>query len=375
MYFIKVRTQKPNHFIKHDFFGLSLPIVSIYPTLNAMKKCYGLLACLWWLPFVLWAQNGGSHTFSFLQLSPSPYTTALGGIQPAFGGTDPATALQNPALLNAQMHGHLSLNTMVYYANINTGYVCYAHHFDSLATFGIGMQYINYGTMDETDVFGQTIGTFDGGEYAFYLSAAKNWGRFSIGTSLQLIASNLAEFSSIGIAADVGLAYSDTASRFQMGLTLQNMGAQLSTYNGTTESLPFDIQFGISKSLRYLPLRFYITAHRLYTWDIRYDDPNASTTNIFGTDDTDKSHFADILFRHFVFGGELSLGKALALRVGYNFLRKQELGLSGQRSLAGFSFGAGIRIKRLEVNYGMAAFHPIGASHHIGLNVRFSKTN
>lgn len=339
-----------------------------------MKRQLYCCLCCWCLPLVLWAQNGGKHAFAFLDLSPTPQVTALGGIQPTFADTNPAGAVQNPALLNAAMHRQLSLNTMAYYGDINTGYVGYAQHFDNLATFALGLQYVTYGTMDETDVFGQNIGTFSSGEYALYMSAAKAWGKWNVGTNIKLIFSNIAEFGASGIAADAGVAYSDTAANFQAGLMLKNMGTQMSTYNGTRESLPFDVQIGISKRLRYLPLRFYLTANRLYQWDIRYNDPTIVADNAFSEESNEeKNYFFDNLFRHFVFGSELLLGKAIALRVGYNFLRKQELSLSGQRSLAGFSFGAGINIKRLQINYGLATFHPAGATHHFGLNVRFGK--
>lgn len=324
--------------------------------------------------FTAIAQNGGHYTFSFLDIPASVHTTALGGIQPAFAEKDLSRAVANPALLNAQLHEQLSLNTMAYYAGINAGYVGYVHHFDSLATFGLGMQYITYGSIEETNIYAQTIGSSNSGEYAFYLSGAKTWGKWSTGINVKLILSNLAQYHASGIATDLGVAYNDTAANFQMGLVFKNIGTQLSSYSGTKEALPFDIQFGISKRLKYVPFRFYATAHHLYKWDLRYDDPTVQTTNIVGEEDTIKrSYFVDKLFRHFIFGTELYLGKVLALQVGYNFLRKQELSLANTRSLTGFSFGIGIYIKRVSVNYGMANLHQAGAVHHFGLNVRFGK--
>lgn len=323
---------------------------------------------------LVFAQNGGQYAFQFLDLSPSPYLTALGGSQPSYAGNNPANVLANPALLNEAQHSSLSLNTMAYYAGINAGYVGYAQHFDSLATFGLGIQYVAYGSMDETDIYGQTIGTFNSGDYAFYASAAKAFGKWSVGANLKFIMSNLANYNASGIAGDIGVAYSDTASRFQMGLTLKNIGTQLSSYNGNNEPLPFDLQFGVSARLKYLPLRFFATANKLYKWDIRYDDPNITQSNSLIEEDTiAKNYFFDNLFRHFVFGTELYLGKALALQVGYNFLRKQELSLANTRSLVGFSFGFALNIKRVSVNYSLATLHQAGAAHHFGLNMRLGK--
>ena len=151
-------------------------------------------------------------------------------------------------------------------------------------------------------------------------------------------------------------------------------GTQLSTYTNTKEDLPFDVQLGISQRLKHLPFRFGITAHHLHQWDIRYDDPNLQNNSIFddGSDDN-KSHFGDKLFRHLIFSGELFLGKNLVVRAAYNHQRKQELSVAAKGGGVGFSYGAGIHIKRFHVSYGRSIYHLAGGSHHFSISTQLKK--
>ena len=54
--------------------------------------------------------------------------------------------------------------------------------------------------------------------------------------------------------------------------------------------------------------------------------------------------FINKLFRHIDFGGELSIGKHIQLRMGYNPKRRQELKVDSFLGMVGFSWGLGIKI-------------------------------
>ena len=85
--------------------------------------------------------------------------------------------------------------------------------------------------------------------------------------------------------------------------------------------------------------------------------------------------FIDNFFRHFTFSGEFLIGKSevLALRFGYNHLRKKELSIQNFRTLAGFSFGFGVKISKFRLDYGYAKYHIADGGHHLSISTNLSR--
>jgi len=77
----------------------------------------------------------------------------------------------------------------------------------------------------------------------------------------------------------------------------------------------------------------------------------------------------DNLFRHLIFSGEFLFGKKENFRVrfAYNHFRKQDLALRGFRSLAGFSGGVGMKIKRFRFSFGFGAYHLGESASHFSI--------
>ncbi len=323
--------------------------------------------------------TGGQHIFKLLELSPSARMTALGGTQITVQDDDVAMAAANPAALNASMDGHLTINHNFFLSDIQHGYVAYAHHLPKIGfTIQGGVQYMNYGNIKQADEFGNITGQVKASESTFTLGAARPLSdRLSLGLNLRFGVSTLDLYQASMLAADAGFLYSDTARLFSAAVVLRNAGVQLATYNDVRENLPFDVQIGVSKRLRYLPFRMTIIAHHLQEWDIRYDDPNADsgTVSLFGEDNTKKGNAGvDNFFRHFIFNGEFLLGRneGFRLRVGYNHLRKKELSVNNYRSLAGFSGGVGIKVNRFRIDMGYGSYHLAGGVVHfsVGTNLK-----
>lgn len=325
---------------------------------------------------------GGENVYEFLTFSPSARTTALGGDLVSVSDDDVVLAALNPGSLNPSMHNQMSFNHNLYVADINMGYAAYGFHAKKIATtFHAGMQYISYGTFDAADEFGQRIGTFKASEYAFSIGAGRQlYEKLSVGANLKFITSQLEDYNSFGIASDLGAYYQDTASLFSVGIVLKNMGAQLTTYADEQESIPFDIQIGISKRLRYLPFRVSVTYHNLHQWNILYDDPNAEQSSIFLGEFQPQTEnkfgvFVDNLFRHMIFSGEFLLGKKenLRLRLAYSHFQRQELTVENFRSLAGFSMGLGIKVNRFRIEYGRAFNHLAGGMNHFSISTNIKE--
>ncbi len=323
------------------------------------------------------AQIGGDNVYEFMNLPISARVSALGGNLITVKDDDNALAYGNPAALNPLMHKQITFNSAFYAAGINYGFLGYGFHNNRFnTTFNAGIQYITYGNFVATDETGLQTGEFSASEYVFNIGAGRQYSEeLSYGINLKTIYSRLESYNSVGIAADAAVMYADTSTNFTATLLFKNIGTQLTAYTpDNREDVPFEVQAGISKRLRYLPFRFSIIAHNLQRWNIRYDDPNqVEPTSLF--DDTPQETnrfvvFTDNFFRHFIFNGELLAGKAenFRLRLGYNHLRRAELNVNNLRSLAGFSTGIGIKVKKFRIDYGLAVYHLAGAVHHFGIS-------
>lgn len=321
--------------------------------------------------------TGGQNAFEFLRLSNNPHISALGGYTPAAMGNDVSFTLQNPALLNAKNHNQLAIAYNSYYAGISVANLQYAYRLDSLkTTFGLGLQYLNYGTFQGTDIFGNKQGNLHAVDYSINLSASRNYlERWTYGATIKLANSNLAGFTATALLADVGIVYEDTANLLKLGIVAKNMGFTVKKYQPKQQSepLPFDLQIGLSKQLKNLPLTLYLVGHHLYEWDVRYDNPEDIVNNyLFEPTQTNSSHFADKLFRHLNFGAELVLKKRVTLTVAYNHIRRRELGYS-EPGMAGFSFGTGIDLNKFTIRYARSFYATAGAYNEFGISMQLNK--
>jgi len=326
------------------------------------------------------AQLGGQQVFQFLNLPGSSRVTALGGTLIAVQDDDVSLAFENPALLDSSAHNALSISHNFHLAGISNGQVNYGRH---LKKYGItthaGIQYINYGDFNFTDEIGNQQGTFSASELALAIGASKRINeRIYAGANLKYITATYESYSSNAIATDLGLSYINPESRFVASLVFQNLGLQVSQFANNKETIPLNVQLGVSKKLKHLPFRISVTAQNLQKWNVRYDDPNAQViTDIFGSREEVNSfnQRIDNLFRHFIFSGEFLLGRKenLRIRFGYNHLRRQELKVSQFRSFGGFSLGAGLKIYKFRIDYGVGYYHLAGATNHLTISTNLTE--
>lgn len=316
---------------------------------------------------------GGKNVFSFLDLPVSPQISALGGMNVSMQEQDIAMSALNPALLRETMHQHLQVNYTAYFSDVQYAHCLFGYHLDRLHTTLAGsVQYINYGNVTQTDAAGNIQGTFRPRDIAWQLTASRQYlERWHYGVSIQFIQSGYQQYNASGLAVHFGLTYQDTAHRWQAGLVARNMGAQLKTYTaGNQEPLPFDLQVGISKKLNQAPLELSATLHQIYQFDVRYADPDFQEGTVISDGDTvTTGNTADKIFRHFVLAAKWEIGRYLQVTTSYNHLRRQELGLSRQKGLSGFSAGVGVITRKLQIRYARSWYQRSEALNQLGLNV------
>lgn len=338
------------------------------------------------LSISLHAQLGGISAYEFLNLPNSATVAAMGGHHIALRNDDLSLAARNPSLLNPEMNKRIALSHAFHPAGISNSYIGYGLDKPDLKmTFQAGLQYANYGDdLIRRDATGQAMGTFNANDFALTVGAARRIeNRLSVGVNLKLVSSQLADYGSLGLASDIALHYRDSSGRTGITLLARNIGLQFGKYssNAGREPLPYELQIGITRELEHLPFRFSIIYRYLDRWNVLYDDPNRTETSIligFGEEETERSAGAiwfDNFFRHFVFNGELMIGKNrnLRLRFGYNHGVRKELSLTDYRSLAGYSGGFMFRAGRFSLAYGRTVYHVGGGINQLGLDLQLGK--
>ena len=326
---------------------------------------------------VAMAQKGGESTYSFLGLANAARVAALGGEVVSLQDDDINLVFHNPALLSPGMHNNLNLNYVNYFAGVNYGYASYAYSVEGIGNFAAGMHYVNYGIFDRTDELGQSMGTFRASEYALNLFYSRSFlgDKLTAGVNLKPIFSALEQYTSLGIAMDIGAIYNNPKSLTTLGLVVKNMGTQITSYTGRRESLPFEIQAGITQGLAHAPFRFTITFQNLERWDLTYvlSDENEA---LFVGNDAEQSGFdmfGDKLMRHLVFGTEFLLGENFHIDLGYNYKRRQEMKVNARPGLVGFSMGFGFRVSKFHIAFGRASYHLAGGTSHFSLTTNLSE--
>lgn len=322
------------------------------------------------------AQKGGEATYSFLGLTNSARVAALGGEVVSLLDDDINLVFHNPGLLSSGMHNHLNLNYINYFAGVNYGYASYGYSLEGIGNFAAGMHYVNYGNFERTDELGQSQGNFRASEYALNLVYSRHFldSALTAGANLKPIYSSFEQYSSLGIALDLGVSYHHKATLTTLGLVVKNFGTQLSSYTGTREKLPFEIQAGITQGLAHAPFRFNITFQNLERWDLTYTVAGQEENGVLGNEAKKSGFdvFGDKLMRHLVFGVEFLIGQNFHVDLGYNYKRRQEMKVNVHPGMVGFSMGFGFRVSKFHFAFGRASYHLAGGTNHFSLTTNLS---
>jgi hypothetical protein len=338
------------------------------------KNTFLLLSIL--ISISSFSQIGGKGTYEFLDLPVSARVTALGGNLIAVKDNDLNVAIINPSLLTDSMDNNVALSFVNYFAGIKYGYVAYAKHYKKLGNFSAGVKYLDYGKIPYADDLGNVNGTFGASEMSFNLAYERSIldTNFTIGATVKTIYSHLESYSSWGSAVDLGATYIIPKSSFAAAFVIDNIGRQWKEYDpGNREPLPYQMQIGISKKPKHVPLRISLTYQHLEKWDLTYEDPANPTLTVDPlTGAPIKQNkfkiFGDKLMRHVVIGGEFIVTKNLFLRLGYNYERRKELIIPEKRGTDGFSFGFGFRVYKFHFSYGRAVYHLAGATNNFSIS-------
>ena len=341
-----------------------------------MQKIKNYFFIVLLLPVYVIAQTGGGGVFPFLNNNASARIAALGGNMLAIDDNDISIAVMNPSLISSEMNNTITMNYTDFYSDIKSGFAAYSHTYDKAGSFVMGMQFVNYGNFIATNDNGDQLGSFGAGEYA----ASLGWGRrldstFSIGANLKFVYSSFDIYNSYGIVADVATTY-HSGNHTNISLLVRGIGRELKSYeSGYEKTIPMEIQLGISRKLEHLPLRYNILLHDLQRWNLRYDDPSKTNADPLTGEPVKQDKFMNILdegLRHIIFGVELMPVNHFVLRMGYNPQLRKEMKLDTKASTVGFSWGFGIRIKKISIDYARSTWHLNGSPNYFTISANLS---
>jgi hypothetical protein len=313
---------------------------------------------------------GGNAVFSYLLQPNTSKLSALGGINISSIGNDLGMAYNNPALLRDNMHHQISTSFYSIADGVQQlGFVNAYHQQKTNTNIALGIQYLSYGSITQTDPSGNILGVFNPSDYTLQVMLShvykSNWW---VGFTSKYIHSNYAQYQASGLAFDCGIAYLNTNQLLQVSFLVKNMGTQLVTYvpSATKEELPFDLQLGITKKLENAPFQFSLTAHHLQQFNILYNDPVFN----FVEGDTRLNQKNDLqkVVTHLVFSSEILISDQLQVNAGLNLMRRQSLNAyNTTNGLNGFTLGLDLLLSKLHLRYA-TGFYQQNLFHQLSLN-------
>jgi hypothetical protein len=287
--------------------------------------------------------------FDFLRIPMHARAAALGNTFLTVRN-DVTSLFSNPGAISTLEAPSASIGFFKHLLDVNAGYAVYGQKLEGIGHVSAGIVYLDYGSFEETDRFGDRTGTeFGAGDLAVSLGYGHAIGNLHYGAAVKLVYSSIEDYSSAAGAVDLGVSYNFPEQQLVLAAGAQNLGTQLSSYAGIDESLPFDVRIGVGKKLEHLPLNIMLNFHKI----------NESYEGFFDR------------FSNYSLGGEFDLSDALKARVGYYNELRRELKIGNTAKLAGFSGGFGLNISSYTLDYAYNSLGEIGALHRFSLSTSF----
>jgi hypothetical protein len=289
--------------------------------------------------------------FDFLRSAENSARAAgLGGAFVAYAG-DASAQLYNPATIPTTVDNSLSVTFTKHVLDINSGVAAYTRRLGS-GWMGASAAVTSFGTFTRTDGLGNTIGTFGAASIALALSYANQFDTNAYyGITIGYVQTTIDRAAASALVTSVGILYQLPKIRTTLGASVRYIGFQLARMNGQDASLPTDVRLGVSHRLRGLPLLVSFNLARLAE---------------------ERMSFAERL-RNFTLGGELSLGTALQLRVGYDNGVRSSQSSATASFLTGMGIGAGVILPGLTLDYTLTTLSAPAAVHRVSCGIALDR--
>jgi hypothetical protein len=278
----------------------------------------------------------GTTTAQFLTLGAGARATAMGNAYTAL--SDDATAVYwNPAGLSQITDPSLSVMHAAWFGDIYYDWASYVLPIRGVGTLGIGVQYLNAGTIQGADINNNPTNSFTPNDTAVTLSYSRNIAALMVGVNLKYITSTITNSAS-AVAGDIGVLYKASESGLSVGACVQNAGTAMQ-FSDQAEQLPLTAKAGCAYSLE---------SGLILSVDIDAPIDNAP---------------------YFCGGTEYTwkIDKSLSgsVRVGYTTLTQNVTGFEG------ISGGVGCTYKNYSLDYAFMPYGDLGSTNRISLGIKF----
>jgi len=280
----------------------------------------------------------GSTTAQFLKLGIGAKSAGMGNaVTSVNNGTD--AIYWNPANLSYIDKKELSFSHTIWFEDVNYEWLSFVLPTTEYGVFGLGLQYVSYGSIDRVDNTNTSDGSFSPLDMALYLSYANSYDNLDFGFNLKYIYSKIEESAS-AIGIDVGVKYRLGNDKTSLGAAITNFGTDMK-FNKETESLPFLFKIGAAH---------YIIENWLVSLDLNFPKDNEIYVNV-GTQ----------------YGIEIADNLKFNLRAGYEGRNKDIPGFNW------INLGFGFEYLDYVFDYAFVPYGDIGMTHRFSFSIKFGK--
>jgi len=310
-----------------------------------------------------------------VNLEYSARSSAMGGNLISIYDNDISLAQIVPSLLNEGMNNNIGFSFVDYFSDIKMVSFYYSKYLKGVGGLSFGANSNSYGEFNLTNEIGVQNSTFTAKDQVFTLGIGRKLSnKFSLGVNVQFLFSQYETYNATAISSNISSTYHNNESSFSSTLLLKNIGRQLKSYTSIVESIPFEIQFGLSKRLKHLPFTYSIVLHHLNKFDISNSYSLISFTNIdTGELEIQDESIAKNILRHVIIAGELNLfNNNIFLQGGFNFQRRFDMTIETFNGMVGFSCGFGFNLSKINFNYSRSAYHLSGKVNTFSISTNLS---
>ena len=280
-----------------------------------------------------------ASVYDFLNVGLSARPNAMGGSFSAVSNN--IDALQwNPAGLNGIENSILSTGMLLYTkAGLRFGEVNYGFN-KQKNTFGFGINYVNYGSIEKRGENNEDLGTFSPIDMVLLSGLSRQiTNELTAGIGAKFVYERIDSFLSYGAGVDLGIQYLMKERNLTIGIVLKNIGKELKAHYEEKGSFPISFTGGVS-------------FHPLNVININFD----------------YTKFLTISRSIAKFGIEWQAVPMFAVRAGYNSTGSDLKTGYTSDLFAGTSFGAGFSWKEFYLDYAVQPMVDLGLSHSITIS-------